>query len=97
MIRHTVLFSWSDDATEEQKKRAADEMAKLLSLVPTVRTFVSGADAGINQGNFDFTVTADFDDVAGFVAYRDNPGHRAIIEEHILPILAKHAAVQLEF
>jgi hypothetical protein len=97
MIRHTVLFGWSDDATDEQKKRVADEVTKLPSLVPSIRAFVSGPDVGINQGNFDFAVTADFDDAGGYVAYRDNPGHRAMVEEHILPVTAKRAAVQFEF
>jgi hypothetical protein len=97
MIRHTVLFGWNDDATDEQKKRVADELAKLPSLVPSIRAFVSGPDVGINQGNFDFAATVDFDDVAGYIAYRDNPEHRAMVEEHILPIAAKRATVQFEY
>jgi hypothetical protein len=97
MIRHTVLFGWSDDATDAQKKRAADEIMRLPSLVPSVRAFGCGPDVGVNQGNFDFAATADFDDVAGYVAYRDNPEHRAMVEEHILPIAARRATVQFEF
>jgi hypothetical protein len=97
MIRHIVLFGWNDDVTDEQKKRAAAEIAKLPSLVPSVRAFACGPDVGINQGNFDFAVTADFEDAGGYVAYRDHPDHRAMVEENILPITAKLAAVQFEF
>jgi hypothetical protein len=97
MIRHIVLFRWSEDATDAQKKRAADEVATLPSLVPSVRAFACGPDAGINQGNYDFAVTADFEDAGGYVAYRDNPDHRAMVEEHILPIVADRAAIQFEF
>jgi hypothetical protein len=97
MIRHTVLFGWSGDATDAQKKRAADELAKLPSFIPSIRAFVFGSDVGINQGNFDFAVTADFDDAGGFVAYRDNPDHRAMSEKYILPIVARSAAVQFRF
>jgi hypothetical protein len=97
MIRHTVLFSWKPEATDEQKQQAATEVAKLPSMVPSVRAFASGPDAGLAQGNFDFAVSADFDDEAGYFAYRDDPGHREIVQRYILPITAQRAAVQFEF
>lgn len=97
MIRHTVLFSWKPETTEEQKQQVAAEIAKLPSLVPTVRAFASGPDVGINPGNFGFAVAADFDDANGYVAYRDNPAHREIVEKYILPAVAQRAAIQYEF
>lgn len=97
MIRHSVLFKWKPEATQEQLQQAAVELAKLPSIVPSVRAFASGPDAGLNQGNFDFAVAADFDDEAGYLAYRDDPGHRDIVQRYITPILAERAAVQFEF
>ena len=55
-----------------------------------------GADLGINEGTFDWAAVADFDDLEGYLAYRDNPEHRAIIAEFIRPIIAERAAVQYE-
>jgi hypothetical protein len=55
-----------------------------------------GANLGLNRGNFDFAVAADFDDVDGYVAYRDHPEHRAIVEKFIRPIAGERAAVQYE-
>jgi hypothetical protein len=97
MIRHVVMFRWTPEATPEQKQRMAEELARLPSLVPSVRVFRAGPDVGINQGNFDFVVTADFDDADGYVAYRDHPEHRKIVEEFIRPVTAQRAAVQFEF
>jgi hypothetical protein len=98
MIRHTVLFTWNPEATEEEKRRVATEVAKLPSIVPSVRAFACGPDAGLAaQGNFDFAVSADFDDEAGYLAYRDDPGHRQVVQKYIAPILAQRAAVQFEF
>jgi stress responsive alpha/beta barrel protein len=97
MIRHTVHFKWTREASDEQKQRVATEVAKLPSMVPSVRAFASGPDAGLNQGNFDFAVTADFDDRAGYLAYRDDPGHRDVVQRYIAPITAERAAVQYEF
>jgi hypothetical protein len=97
MIRHTVLFRWKPEATDEEKQQAAAEVAKLPSIVPSIRAFAFGPDAGLAEGNFDFAVTADFDDEAGYYAYRDDAGHRDVITRYILPISAQRAAVQFEF
>lgn len=97
MIRHTVLFRWKPEATDEQKRQGASELAKLPSIVPSVRAFASGPDAGLAQANLDFAVSADFDDQAGFFAYRDDPFHRDVIQRYILPITAQRVAVQFEF
>ena len=97
MIRHTALFQWAADATDEQKQAAATEVAKLPSIVPSIRAFASGPDAGFAERNFDFAVTADFDDEAGYFAYRDDPAHREIVQRYITPIAAQRAAVQYEF
>jgi len=48
MIRHVVLFRWTEEATEEQKQRVAAEIARLPSLVPSLRAFHIGSDLGIN-------------------------------------------------
>jgi hypothetical protein len=97
MIRHMVLFRWAEEAAEEQKQQVAAELARLPSLVPSLRAFHMGPDLGINHGNFDFALAADFDDVDGYVAYRDNPEHRAMISQFIVPAAAQRVAVQYEF
>jgi hypothetical protein len=97
MIRHVVVFTWKPEATPEQIKKIASELRNLTSSIPAIRAYACGSDAGITNGTFDFAVTADFDDEAGFVSYRDDPGHRDIIQRLITPIVAQRAAVQYEF
>lgn len=94
MIRHTVLFRWTAAATAAQRERLAAELSRLPSLVPSIRSYVYGADLGVNDGNYDFGLVASFDDLAGYVAYRDNPDHRAIIRDYVVPITASRVAVQ---
>jgi hypothetical protein len=96
MIRHIALLAWTQDATPEQKAEVAAQLARLPALVPSVRAFTSGPDAGIREGTYDFAVTADFDDAAGYLAYRDDPRHQEIIDNYIAPIRAKGATVQYE-
>jgi hypothetical protein len=97
MIRHIVMFRWIPEATQEQKRRVTAELSRLPALLPVLRAYDMGADLGVNQGNFEWAAVADFDDLEGYLTYRDNPEHRAIIAEFIRPIAAERAAVQYEF
>ena len=97
MIRHMVLFRWIPEATQEQRQRVVTELGRLSALLPTLRAYRIGPDLGLVEGNFDFAVAADFDDLDGYLAYRDNPAHRAVIAEFIRPIAAQRAAAQYEF
>ncbi|WP_109524992.1 Dabb family protein [Nocardia aurea] len=94
MIRHVVLFTWTDAATDEQKETVLTELRKLPAAIPQLRAYTFGPDAGINQGNHDFAVVADFDSVDDYLVYRDHPLHQAVIAEHIKAIVAARAAVQ---
>jgi hypothetical protein len=96
MIVHTVLFRWKPEATAEQRQRVSTELGRLPSLAPTLRSFAFGSDLGVNEGNFDFGLSATFDDIDGYLAYRDNPEHRAMIRDHIVPIAESRVAVQFE-
>lgn len=96
MFRHVVMFTWSEDATEAAKAAVVAGLTHLPDEVGSIRDYRFGADAGVNESNHDFAVVADFDDVAGYLEYRDHPAHRRLIEEHIAPILATRSAVQYE-
>ena len=97
MLRHIVLFRWKAEVTAAEVRPVASALANLPEAIPEVRFFRFGPDAGLNEGNFDFSVVADFDDVTGYLAYRDHPAHYSLVAERIAPILAERAAVQFEF
>jgi hypothetical protein len=97
MIRHVVIFRWTPGATDEQKRQVAAELMRLPALLPVLRAYHVGPDLGLVEGNFEFAVVADFDDLEGYQVYRDNPEHREIIGRFIQPIAAQRAAVQYEF
>ena len=91
------MFRWTPEATREQKERVKEELGRLPGLIPQVRAYHIGEDLGLaGELNFDFAVAADFDDLGGFVAYRDNPEHRKIVETFIQPIVGARGAVQYE-
>jgi hypothetical protein len=96
MFRHVVLFSWTPEATEAQQLAMAGELRKLPAAVDSIRAYHTGPDAGVNPGNFNFAVVAEFDDADGYRTYRDHPAHRTVVEQYVNPIVARRAAVQYE-
>lgn len=96
MFRHVVLFRWTAEATDEQKQTVQDRLSGLPGLIPEIKSYSMGTDVGLNPGAYDFAVVADFADKDAYLVYRDQPDHRAIITQHITPIVAERAALQYQ-
>jgi len=96
MFRHTVMFRWTPETTAEHIAAVEAALGDLPGVIPELRAYAFGPDAGVNEGNFDFVVVADFDDVDGYLAYRDHPRHRAVVTELITDHVADRAAVQFD-
>jgi hypothetical protein len=96
VIRHIVLLTFVESATDAQVQAVEDALSKLPSRLPEVKKYVIGRDLKLNDANATFAVAADFDSVADYVTYRDDPEHKRIIAELISPILAGRTAAQYE-
>lgn len=96
MIRHVVLLTWKPGTTPEQRQQVTDDLSTLPELVPGIRDYRFGADAGLVPGNADFAITADFDDANAYLAYNSHPAHVDMINRTIKPILAQRVAAQYE-
>jgi len=93
MIRHVVTFAWVDTITPDEIAEITTRLRALPAAIPELRGYAVGPDLGIG-GSADFAVVADFDDVAGYEAYRDNPQHEAVRSEWIMPRVAARSSVQ---
>jgi Stress responsive A/B Barrel Domain len=96
MIRHVALFTWTEGMTEALEQQFAAELTAFAATLGGLRAYHAGPDEGINEGNFDFAVVADFDDVDSYLAYRDSPAHQDIIRRFSRPNTKSRAAVQYE-
>jgi len=96
VIRHVSLFSFAEGADAVQRAAVTSALEALAREIPELRDYRFGPDAGINADNFDYAVVADFDDVYGYLAYRDHPAHRRVLVEVIAPIISARAAVQID-
>ena len=96
MIRHVVMFSWVDGTTEDIITSVARQLDAMAADIDSLVGFHHGPDIGANDGNFDYVVTADFDDLAGYLAYRDHPRHRGVVSTVLAPLISARSAVQFE-
>lgn len=97
MFRHIVMVRWAEGTTEDQKRALRDGLAALPDQIPEVRAYRIGDDAGLNEGNFDIAVVADFDDRDGYLAYRDHPAHQKLVADLLRPVMGDRAALQHEW
>jgi hypothetical protein len=88
------MLTWNEGTTAAQVAAVGDALGGLPAQIPEIRAYAFGADLGINAGNCDFVVVADFDSVEGYLVYRDHPAHQAVLADVIRPILAARATVQ---
>jgi len=96
MLRHVVLFTWSDAADEARREETVAALRRLPEEVGWMSSFAVGPDAGLREGNADTALVADFPDVEAWQRYAGHPVHLAIIEEHVTPWLATRTAAQYE-
>ncbi|GAA3160689.1 Dabb family protein [Blastococcus jejuensis] len=96
MIRHVVMFTWSDTADAERRARSVQALRRLPDDVGGMTALTVGEDAGLSDGNADAVLIVDFPDVEAYRRYAQDPVHQAMIAEHIRPFLAARSAVQFE-
>jgi hypothetical protein len=94
MFRHAVLFTFTPETTPEQQQELARQLRTLPGAIEQIKAYHVGLDAGLNPGNYQFAVVADFDNVEDYLVYRDHPVHRDIIAKYVQPVVAGRAAVQ---
>jgi Stress responsive A/B Barrel Domain len=94
MIRHVVVFTWSEAMDEQQRAATVEALRGLREDVGGMSSLVVEEDAGLVEGNAHAVLVADFPDEDAFHRYREDPVHLAVLTEHVRPYLAGRSAVQ---
>jgi hypothetical protein len=96
VLRHVVLFTWTDAADDAQRAATAEALRRLREDVGGMSSLTVSADAGLVEGNAHAVLVADFPDADSFRRYAQDPVHQAVIAEHVRPWLVARSAVQYE-
>lgn len=94
MIRHVLTARFVDDVDPSDLE---EFIAAVRSVsVPGMRALRCGTDLGVLEGNWDYAVVADFDDVEAYRAYDRAPEHLRIRAELAPRVIAEVSRVQFE-
>ena len=96
MLRHIVMFRWKDDADPAPIESALARVRELPGLIGNTIAFDLSGDAGVMPGNHEAVIVADFDDADAFLTYQRHPEHMEVVTEHLIPLIADRAAVQID-
>ncbi len=94
VFTHVVLLSFKPATSEEHLGEIVASLRGLPSAIPSIVSYRVGRDLGLAEDNFQIAVIAEFTDEASYIAYRDDPTHRAIIDDQIRPHLSARSASQ---
>jgi uncharacterized protein (DUF1330 family) len=96
MLRHVVLFTWSEAADAGRRRTTLEALRGLRETVGGMTSLTVSEDAGLVEGNAHTVLVADFPDADAFRRYAQDPTHQAVLAEHVRPWLAARTAVQYE-
>ena len=94
MLRHVALFRWKPEATAEDVSKLEAALHGLPDKIPCIQSYRYGRDLGIQEGNADFGLVADFVDEEDLRTYASHPDHQAVIRELVRPIMETRVAIQ---
>jgi hypothetical protein len=75
------MFRFKDDVPESTVGDIVERLRALPPLVPSIRSYQVGRDAGLSDGAWDLVVVGSFDDEAGWRDYASHPEHVPIVHE----------------
>jgi len=93
VLNHVICIRWVEGASEAAKQSVMDGLLGLREHIDTIRSMRMGPDLGIRVDNFDFASLIEFDDVEGYLTFRDHPAHQQVVREFIQPAMAERAGV----
>jgi len=96
MIRHIVMFRWSDQRTvaDDLLRALGAALDALPGQIPEILSYQHGPDLGLAETNLDYAVTGTFADEASLAVYREHPAHLQMIADHITGRVGERVAVQ---
>ena len=69
VFRHVVMFRWAEGVDQTHVDEVTRRLDELPPAITLIRSYLHGPDAGVNDGDFDFVVVADFDSVDDYITF----------------------------
>lgn len=95
MIRHVVMFRFSDSFTSEIRQKWLEGLEKMRGNIPGMISLVHGSDVLHTDKSWDHVIIADFENKEDIDIYNTHPLHEAI-KPYSLPNVEQLAYVDFE-
>jgi hypothetical protein len=98
MLQHVVALTWNDSVPQNYAEVVNKVLHEMAKTIPSVRSYRCGADLGVSShANANYLIVAEFDDVAGWREYDENPLHNEVRAKYFAPYVASRVASQITF
>ena len=94
MVRHVALFNWKPETTAADVSKVEEALHQLPTKIACIQSYRYGRDLGVQEGNADFALVADFIDEQALETYANHPDHQAVLSSLIRPITERRVAIQ---
>ncbi len=94
MFRHVLLLTMRDDADDAQVDALVDALRSLPAQIPEIASYRAGRDLGLRDDTADVAIVGEYADEAAWRAYLAHPAHRAVVTDHVEPLVAHRQSVQ---
>lgn len=94
MLVHSVTITFTESTTVDQIGALHGALAALPSEIDVIGRTRHGRDLGDRPMNAHYGIVSEFDSAEDFRTYLEHPAHRAIVQDHLLPLAASWHSVQ---
>lgn len=94
MFRHVLLMTVRPDAEPGQITGLVEALRGLPAQIPEIISYQVGEDLGLRDGNADLALVAEFADEGAWRAYLAHSAHRAVVAEHVEPVVVSRQSAQ---
>ena len=97
-LRHVVSWKMAAEDPAERAEHAAgiaSRLEALVGVVPEIRALSTGVNVAYPEANWDVSLVADFDDLAGLEAYQVHPAHKEVVA-YVRSVVGGRSAVDFE-
>jgi len=96
MIRHTAVFRFKTDVTDESISAIDEALTTLPDIIPEIVSFSAGRNIGITETAWDYAVVADFASPQDYATYASNAEHVDMVKNVVGPQVDETARTQFE-
>ncbi len=96
MIRHILLFKWTEESDAASRGAALSALRALDKTVPSIRRLSVTEGLGLGASTFDCVLEAQFEDESGDRSYVVADTHQEAWKVHLQPVCAELAGIQVQ-